>query len=543
MKNKKIIMAIVAFILILLAYMYIIVPPLNPLIKEGASFISFILVAIGLAIFVFRAKTDINEFTSFRNVRIIGKNKKYILPAIFVITPIAFYIVVAIIAMPLFTSEVYKNQLGDSTEKVYKEDVELLDIDTIPVVDKELATRLADRKLGEKTSLGSQVILGEPTIQKYKGKLVWAVPLEHSGFFKWLSNMQGTPGYILISATDQRDVTFVEGHNIKYQFGAYFNDDLLRKARFSGSLFDGLMDYSFEIDEDGVPYYIVTTYVNKLGLSLKEATGAIIINATTGMTSKYNINDIPEWVDRIQPEEIIIEQINNKGEYINGVFNFSNKDKFRTSPGNSIIYNNGKCYLFTGLTSVGADEAANGFIMVDMRTKESIIYKMSGATEYAATKSAEGKVQHLGYTATFPLITNINGVPTYFMALKDKEGLIKQYAFVSIDDYTTVGTGETKETALINYEKELRTNNNENPTEKEFVDITGKVYRIANEVQNNILVYKIILEDNKEKIYTAMPDISEYLAFTKDGDEVKLSCSNNDSNVVKILKFENISIK
>lgn len=146
-------------------------------------------------------------------------------------------------------------------------------------------------------------------------------------------------------------------------------------------------------------------------------------------------------MDRVQPEDFVIEQITNRGNYVHGIFNFANKDKYRPSDGHNIVYNNGECYLFTGLTSVGADDSAIGFIMVDMVTKEPIMYEMSGATEEAGQLSAQGRVQDLGYQASFPIILNIDSQPTYFMTLNDDIGLIKQYAFVSVTNYSTVGTG------------------------------------------------------------------------------------------------------
>ena len=153
-------------------------------------------------------------------------------------------------------------------------------------------------------------------------------------------------------------------------------------------------------------------------------------------------------VDRIQPESFILTQINNKGEFVHGWLNFADRDKFRASQGHMIIYNNDRCYLFTGITSIGGDDSAIGFIMVDMVTKEPKMYQMSGATEMAAQQSAQGKVQQYGYSASFPMIINLDGKATYFMTLKDRAGLIKQYAFVSVSNYTNVGTGETIDSAL-----------------------------------------------------------------------------------------------
>lgn len=376
------------------------------------------------------------------------------------------------------------------------------------------------------------------------GKLMWVVPLEHSGFFKWLANLDGTPGYITVSATNMQDVQYVDGKNIKIQPKAYLLQNLNRYARLNGGLFTGMTDYSFEIDDEGTPYWVVSTYRNTRGFSLPEATGAIVVNATTGESRRYTIDTIPSWVDRIQPEDFIMAQINNRGEYINGILNFSNKDKFRTSPGEAVIYNNGRCYLYTGLTSVGKDDSIISFMMVDMITKEVFNYKVAGATENAARASAEGKVQNLKYKATFPLILNIEGRPTYFMTLKDAEGLVKQYAYVSLEDYSIVGTGETMAAAMENYQSNLRHADNSGvPAEdllEEKVEVRGTVLRVASETTEKDTLYKLILSEQPDKIYRVSYLVSDELALTREGDRVALTFSKTEDSIITVSGFDNL---
>ena len=212
-----------------------------------------------------------------------------------VLLPWAVFVVVNVISMPLFNSDAYKNQLTEPEEKVFSSDMQAIDVDSIPVVDKALAAKLADKKLGEKPSLGSQVVLGEPVIQTVNEELVWVVPLYHSGLFKWVSNMDGSDGYIVVSATNMRDVEYVEGYKIKYQPNAYLFDNLQRKIRFSGGFFTGIDDFSFELDDTGRPYWVVTTYRNSWGFSLPEADGIILLDAQTGETHRYGLDEIPEW--------------------------------------------------------------------------------------------------------------------------------------------------------------------------------------------------------------------------------------------------------
>ena len=448
-------------------------------------------------------------------------------------------IAVHLFSTPLFHVKAYREQLSEPQIKAFDTDMQPLDTSQIPIVDKDLAAKLADKKLGEKPALGSQVDLGEPTIQQVNGKLVWIVPLHHSGFFKWLSNMDGTPGYIVVSATDMQDVVYVESPKVKIHPNAFLMDKLIRRVRLGDGLFTGITDYSFEIDETGQPYYVVTTYKYLRGFALPEATGVILINATTGGTEKYAIDQVPEWVDRIQPEDFVMEQINNKGKYIHGLFNFSNFEKFEASYNDIIIYNNGNCYLFTGITSVGSDNSIIGLMMVDLRTKEAIQYTMSGATESAAMSSAEGKVQDLGYRATYPILLNVQSQPTYFMTLKDGEGLVKQYAYVSVKSYDLVGVGTTVTEAKRNYEAVIGSLSDSQVEDDKTVTATGKVVRIAGKFDGNQMQYSMILDTNPNLIFTIGADKSAELALTKEGDTVLLTYAEQESGVVKANSFDN----
>ena len=459
----------------------------------------------------------------------------------------AFLIVVTIASSVIFNVNAYKNQMTEPIVGEFTDDIQPMDLANIPIVDKELAKKLAEKKLGENPSLGSQTHIGTPTIQQVNGKLIWAVPLQHSGLFKWLSNLDGTPGYIIVSATDTQDVQLVEGHKIKYQPDCYLFDDLERHTRFfGGGLFTGMTDYSFELDDDGNPFWVITTYKNLRGFALPEATGAILVNATTGESHTYTLADVPEWVDRVQPESFVLNQINNRGEYVRGFLNFSNKDKFTASDGHIIVYNDGNCYLFTGLTSVGADDSTIGFIMVDMVTKESYQYNLGGgATEEAAQKSAAGKVQQYGYYASFPLIININNTPTYFMTLKDNEGLIKQYAFVSVKNYQIVGVGETISATQKDYVSGLTAAGSEDLKGDETTQeekVSGTVTRIASEVKDGQTTYKFLLDTSAGTMYISSANVSEELALTSAGDAVEVTFSGKVDNVVTVVGFDNKAI-
>ena len=533
--------------LVLAGYVFVNSLNLSPFYLEGATFWCFAFTAYVLAgVFfhygeLFTIKTKAEQEGPYRVVPQLKLPKWAIWT---VAVPWAFLLLMNIVMSPLLSYPAYRDQLGTPEVREFTGDVQVMDMDQLPVVDKDLAAKLADKKLGERPSLGSQVYLGEPTIQQVNAKLVWAVPLQHSGFFKWLTNMEGTPGYIVVSATNPNDVEYVDQHLIKYQPNSYLLHDLARYTRFSSALFQGITDYSFELDDNGQPHWVVSTYKNRRGFALPEATGAIIVNASTGQHTQYSIAELPEWVDRIQPEDFIMAQINNQGEYVHGIFNFSNKDKFQSSEGEMVIYNNGRCYLFTGLTSVGRDESAIGFMMVDMVTKQPIRYQISGATEWSAQKSAEGKVQNLRYEASFPLILNVDGVPTYFMTLKDAEGLIKQYAFVSVENYSIVGTGETVTAASAEYSQNLRASGTNVSVDQQSLQTkSGQVDRIAWEFDWTETVYRLTLQGDGSTIYQISASTSDQLVLTQPGDRVELRFVPVAEGTQICAEFSNLSMR
>ena len=532
--------------LLVLLYVFVEAPTLSPLYLDGAIFWAMLItIYVGL-----NALMKIGEFSFDAEKTQPGqvpfsfsaRQKFPKLSAVIIAVPWILIVVVMILCSVFFQWKAYRDQLGEPEVKKFDNEVQAIDVAQIPIVDENLALQLAQKKLGERPALGSQVALYSATIQMVDGELVWVVPLYHSGFFKWLTNLSGTPGYIVVSATNTNDVRYVEGYKIKYHPGSYLLFDITRKVRFGPGLMTGITDYSFELDDEGQPYWAISTYKNSRGFSLPEADGIILLNATTGQMDRYGMDEVPEWVDRVQPEDFVLTQIANRGNYVHGIFNFANKDKYRPSEGHNIVYNNGRCYLFTGLTSVGSDDSTIGFIMVDMVTKEPIMYEMSGATEEAAQRSAEGRVQDLKYRATFPIILNIDSQPTYFMTLKDNIGLIKQYAFVSVTNYSTVGTGESVSAAMRDYENKLRSDGVTTIGKLGGVveQLEGTILRISGEYSGGNTVYKFLLSEKPDILFIAESTAGAELALTQPNDKIQVEYSLSSDGTAEVTSFDNL---
>ena len=454
---------------------------------------------------------------------------------------------------PIIRAKAYRNLLGTVKESEFTKDVSPVNVNEIRIVDEEMAMKLGDKKLGEVPAIGSVSKLGKFHIQKVGEKLYWVAPLVHRDFIKWVTNMGGTNGYVMVSANDPQDVKLVQkanGEDVKivYQPDAYILQDLHRHVYIKGGMSRGMADYTLEIDDNGKPFWVVSLYEHKVGFGGANVNGTAIVDAKTGETKFYSIKDTPEWVDRIQPEEFVIDQINSWGVYVNGFINsvISEKGVLKATEGTSLVYGeDDKSYWYTGITSAGGDESTIGFMLVDSRTKEAKLYKQPGATEMAAMKSAEGSVQEKNYEATFPVMYNILGQPTYVSSLKDKAGLVKRVVFVSVEDYNIVGVGRDKAEAMKNYKDALESGGSglEIDESDEFdKELEATVKRIAADTKNGNTIYYLTLDTDDGNIFYATSKISKELPLTKEGDKIKITFSKDEKDVIEIDEFDNYNI-
>ncbi|WP_270506009.1 hypothetical protein [Paraclostridium sordellii] len=466
---------------------------------------------------------------------------------------IAYIIVIPFItSSPIIHSKAYRNLLGDVKESNFAKDVSPVSVNDIRLVDEEMAMKLGDKKIGEVPAIGSVSKLGKFHIQNIDGELYWVAPLVHRDIIKWVTNMSGTSGYVMVSASNPQDVRLVQevdGKPIKivYQPDAYLHQDLRRHMYLKGYINVGMTDFTLEIDDKGKPYWIVTLYENAVGYEGKNAIGIATVDTQSGEVKSYDIKDAPKWIDRIQPQEFVTEQINDWGTYINGFLNsvISEKGVLVATEGTSLVYGeDGKSYWYTGITSAGADDSTIGFMLVDTRTKEAKLYKQPGATETAAMVSATGKVQEKNYDATFPVMYNILGKPTYVMSLKDKAGLVKMVAFVSVEDFNIVGIGDTKEEALRSYREQLKSKGNNVQVENDNTKVvkTGTIKRISSDVIDGNTSYYFTLEGINDSIFIVSSKVSHEVPLTKEGDSIKISYDKEHKGNIDILEFDNISM-
>lgn len=468
------------------------------------------------------------------------KHTENLLIIYFSIIAVVFFgiIIINIVMSPLFQSKAYANRIEIDETGTFTEDVEKVDFSSLPLLDKNSSRKVGDRVMGQMSELVSQFYVSNLYTQiNFNDEIVRVTPLEYNGFFKYLSNNKnGITGYIKVnSVTGVAELVKLE-KGMKYVPSAIFNEDLSRKLRFlyPTKIFG---PKSFEIDNEGNPYWIVPS-LKYNGVQIREEVeGLIVLDAITGKSKYYNVKDVPTWVDHVYSADLIIEQTDDWGSYKNGFFNsiFGQKNVTMTTDGYNYIAMKDDIYLYTGITSVASDESNLGFILTNMRTKETKFYAVPGAEEYSAMDSAEGQVQQMKYKATFPLLINLNNKPTYVISLKDNAELVKMYAFVDVQDYQKVVVTDASkgiEEAARNYLGNEKIDYSDSKLKEKEITISS----IQNTVINGNTTY--FIKDTENKKYKVSIDVAEsVLPFTNNGDKLTISYIE-ETELTKIEKIK-----
>lgn len=448
----------------------------------------------------------------------------------------------SLISSPIFNAKSYQEQLKLDKNADFYEDNKTISYQSIPVVDRESAIKLGDRKMGEMVDYVSQFEVDESYEQiNYQDTPYRITPLEYSNIIKWITNRSdGLPAYIRVNMVSQESEVVKLDEGMKYSKSEHFGRNIQRhlRANYPTLMFDTL---AFEINDKGTPYWIAPVYNYDIGLfGGKDITGAVLVNAINGDHQYYDIKDVPEWVDRVYPSELIISQLENYGKYTNGFFNtlFSQKGVLQPTSGYNYVAINDDVYLYTGLTSVSNDASNVGFAMINLRTKEGKFYDIPGAEEYSAMSSAEGQVQNLKYKATFPILINAGGQPTYFLSLKDDANLVKKYAFVSVENYQIVATGDSVVEAEQAYYALLEANGKTTESnEYQSTELTGTINAINEAVVDGNSTYYFTLEGN-DTLFISDISLSNRLPLAKVGDTVTIEYVNSKDESEVITKIE-----
>lgn len=463
-----------------------------------------------------------------------GKGKLFLIPiAIFLLMGLC-----ALIGSEMFNAKAYANVLT-VTESDFATDLsESVGTDSIALMDTASAQMLGDREIGSLSHVVSQYNVADAYTQiDYQGKPIKVAPLEYAGFFKWTSNRGvGATGYVTVDPVSM-SASFKECAGMKYIPSAYFGEDATRHmwSKFPTLMLENL---HFEIDESGKPYYVASIIKKSIFLfGGKTVSGCVVMDPVSGECTRYDVDEIPRWVDVVFDGYLICDQYNWHGLYQNGWFNslFAKKGCKQVTTystidadGNEIdaadfgyVAKDGDIWIYTGITSVNGDSSNIGFLLANERTGESRFYAIAGADEKSAMHAAEGEVQEKRYQASFPSLINVEGEPTYIMVLKDSGGLVKLYAAVNVEQYNLVATSATLEGCLNGYKKLIA---DEQP--QPDVDVATKVVTIDVAAMQHVVIdgnTYIYLADADGNLYRAKAADHEEMLLLKEGDTVTLT--------------------
>lgn len=522
--------AVVGFV-----YFYVTLPALNLHDSQFYSFLILLCIIYTVCVFLLSGgmhrdvvttpKEKVKSWFSFVKSRC--------LPVLVVlIALLAAAVVGNILSLPLLRATSYRDLLsvdnGDFTH-----DVTQISFSEIPTLDRTSAEYLGDRQMGTLSDMVSQFeYSGDSTQINYQGRPVRVAPIAYADLFKWLTNRSsGLPAYVVVDMVTQEATVVRLTEGMKYSFSEPLNRNIYRHLRFH---YPTMMFSTpeFEIDESGHPWWIAPRVVKTIGLfGGTDIKGAVLVDAVTGESQYYE--EVPTWVDTLYVPELIMEQYDYHGTLVHGFLNsiFGQRDVTKTTAGYNYIAMNDDVYVYTGVTSANADQSNLGFLLCNMRTKETHFYTAPGATEEAAKLSAMGVVQDLGYVATFPLLLNIADQPTYFIPLKDATDLVKSYAMVNVAQYQIVATGNTVSACEQAYIKML---NEKGLTQQEQLPINqvqGKVAELRSAVLEGNTYYFIRLEGS-DLFYSISAAQSREAVTLNVGDQVALDYTPAEGSTI-----------
>ena len=536
--KKSYILAVIVQIIFMAVYYYFVLPPIN---VHSMEFWSFVMISLavfaGLCAFCYYG-SEVMYISSKKTRKNLTKAPLFIMvPVIGTLVIVVGITVLNFFYSPLFNAKSYSQRITVDQTAVFTDDFKEVDFDALPLLDRVSSEKLGDRVMGQMSELVSQYYVSDQYTQiNYNDKIVRVTPLEYADFIKWFTNRkEGVKGFITVNSVDGNSELTKMDKGMKYMPSAYFNENLYRQLRFQYPT-ETFGEVTFEIDNEGKPFWIATTYdYTAVGLKAR-VSGVVILDPVTGESKKYDIKDVPTWVDNAYCAELLIEQVDNWGMYKGGYWNsiFGQKNVVNTTDGYNYLAMNDDIYLYTGITSVLADESNLGFVLSNMRTGETKMYSVAGAEEYSAMSSAEGQVQQMGYISTFPLLINLNNKPTYLVSLKDAAGLVKMYGFVDVADYQKVVVSDASkgiEAAAQNYLNSYAEEINSDIINKKEITIK----KITSATKKGNTYYYVTDELNKK--YVLSIELGDELAFVSAGDKLHIGYYDSNDEIIEVIKL------
>lgn len=376
--------------------------------------------------------------------------------------------------------------------------------------------------------------LGSLQIQKVNGEYVYIAPVEFSDFFKWI-RAGSTPGYFTLSATDSSaNPKFVKTEMV-YTPSSYFNKEIERHIRLQHPDLIFYGGTQLEINDDGKPYYIQTYGDFISARNGFKASGVVVVDAKTGATKKYALDQVPAFIDGAVSPEAVSLQNSYFGNYIHGFWNsmFGKSDvKLPSDEGTEanvspVFDSKGDMYYFTDFTSPkeGVDSML-GYALTNARTGKATYYTGNLEESYMDSQGAlqiiEKRFIEKKWKGRMPILYNFYGEASWLTPVLDSNGFLQNYFIVSAANPEIAAYASTPNEALRAYKTALQkgggTVNSSSKQEKK--EATGKVKRVYKEKTGDYTTVTFLLDDGKS--YTMSSEKEPLVIYLKEGDQVTM---------------------
>lgn len=377
--------------------------------------------------------------------------------------------------------------------------------------------------------------LGNLQIQKVNGEYVYIAPVEFSGFFKWFKGKE-TPGYFMLSATDSTaNPKFIKSEMV-YTPSAYFNKQTERAFRLQYPTYIFYGEVQLEIDDNGNPFY-VRSYGDFISARNGfTANGVAVMDAKTGKTKAYSLEDAPEFIDGAVAPEAVSLQNSYFGNYVHGFWNsyFGKSDvKLPSDEGTEanvspIFDENGVMHYFTDFTSPkeGVDSML-GYALTNARTGEAIYYTGNLEDSYMDSEGAlqiiEKHFIEKKWEGQMPILYNFYGEASWLTAVLDSNGYLQNYFIVSAANPEITAYAQSPAEALKLYKTALQKGGGtvSGSSSAEEKEMSGKVLRVYKEKSGENTIVSFLL-DNRQS-YTMSSEKEPLIIYLLEGDDVTLT--------------------
>jgi hypothetical protein len=418
------------------------------------------------------------------------------------------------------------------------------------LVPLDLARWMADKQLGEASgAIGSQFHVDKEhmTIQLIHDELWYVAPLDFSAYSVW-SSVGKTPGYVMVSGEDpNRQPKVVTGLSFRYMPGAYFGNEIYRYLWTHGYSGYDLDDYTFEIDEEGKPWWVVTLTKPSIAWWGDRVAGVVVLDPDSGATTFHAMGHVPSWIDRVMPADVVDTYVADHGSLSGGWLNsWWGKLDLTTGQSPSFIHgSDGQPYWVSEITSTGRhDLSLLGLMYTNARTGAVTYYKAKGALDRGVLSAVDGKVSYRKWHGDSPVIYNLYGtMGSIVPLLSDGSNVFQGVAIVDIAKPTEVAVGENFDAALREYQKLLGQNGNEATPElaQATKTVEGTLARFASGSGTQGTTYYVVI-DGAHVIFTGGVTLSPKLPLAKPGDRVRVTYIDSPEDVVPMQSFDDLSL-